>query len=141
MRVLVFVKAGPDSEAGKMPSEELIRGMMAYNEELVNAGVMKDGDGLKASSHAKRILFDGDQKTVVDGPFAETKELVAGFWIWEVRDMDHAMEWALKCPNPETGNELALEVRPVIQLEDFGNVPQDMIEKMDELEACAKAQG
>ena len=138
MRVIVFVKAGPDSEAGKMPPEALIRGMMAYNEQLVDAGVMKDGDGLKASSFAKRILFDGDRKTVIDGPFAETKELVAGFWIWEVRDLDHAMEWALKCPNPETGNELALEIRPVIGLEDFDNVPQDVIDKMDELEARAK---
>lgn len=140
MQVVVFVKAGADSEAGALPSEQLIRDMMAFNEELVNAGVMKDGAGLKATSHAKRIRFDGENKTIVDGPFAETKELVAGYWIWEVASMEEAMQWAMKCPNPQTGNELALEIRPVIGLEDFGDVvPQDMIDLQNDLESRTAA--
>jgi len=116
MRVIVFVKATEDSEAGAMPTAELIEAMGKYNEELINAGIMVGGDGLKPSSQAKRIAFDGANRTVTDGPFAETRELVAGFWIWEVRDLDDAVEWARRCPNPMPGPS-DLELRPVVEFE------------------------
>jgi hypothetical protein len=119
MRVIVFVKANEDSEAGVMPSTELLAEMGAYNEELVKAGVMLDGEGLHPSSKGVRIQFSGDKRDVVDGPFTETKELVAGYWLWQVRDMDEAIEWAKRCPNP-TGVESVLELRPVFEAEDFG---------------------
>jgi hypothetical protein len=119
MRVTVFVKANKDSEAGVMPSQDLLAAMGKYNEELVNAGIMLAGEGLHPSSRGKRIRFSGDSRTVVDGPFAETKELVAGFWIWQVRSMEEAVEWAKRCPNP-TGEEGVLEIRPVFEAEDFG---------------------
>ena len=118
MRVIVFVKATEDSEAGAMPSSELIEAMGKYNEELINAGIMVGGDGLKPSSQGKRIAFDGASRTVIDGPFAETRELVAGFWIWEVKDMDEAIAWAKRCPNPMPGPS-ELELRPVVSMEDF----------------------
>ena len=121
MRVIVFVKATEDSETGAMPSPELIEAMGKYNEELINAGVMVGGDGLKASKFGKRIAFDGASRTVIDGPFAETRELVAGFWIWEVKDMDEAVEWAKRCPNPMPGPS-DLELRPVITMDDFAEV-------------------
>jgi hypothetical protein len=114
-----MVKATRDSEAGVMPSEELLRQMGAYNEQLVKAGIMLAGEGLHPSSKGARIRFDGDKRTVIDGPFAETKELVAGFWIWQVRSMDEAIEWAKRCPNPMPG-ESYLEIRPVFEMEDFG---------------------
>jgi hypothetical protein len=116
---MVVVKADKDSEAGVMPSAELLTAMGNYNEELVNAGIMKAGDGLHPSSKGKRIKFSGDKRTVVDGPFSETKELIAGFWIWEVQSMDEAVDWAKRCPNP-TGTEGELEIRPVFEAEDFG---------------------
>lgn len=119
MRVIVFVKATQDSEAGKMPSEQLLRDMLQFNEQLVNAGIMQAGEGLTPSSKGKRVHFIGTRRTVVDGPFAEAKELVAGFWIWKVRSMDEAVEWARKCPNPMEG-ESVLEIRPVFEAEDFG---------------------
>ncbi|TFI57625.1 YciI family protein [Sphingomonas parva] len=119
MRVVVFVKATEDSEAGMMPSSDLLEAMGRYNEELVNAGIMVGGDGLKPSSQAKRIAFDGPSRTVIDGPFAETRELVAGYWLWEVRDMDEAIAWAKRCPNPMPGPS-ELEIRPVYELADFG---------------------
>jgi hypothetical protein len=119
MRVMVMVKADENSEAGVMPSEQMLAEMGAYNEELVKAGVMLDGEGIHPSSKGVRIHFSGDQRSVVDGPFAETKELIAGFWIWQVRDMDEAVEWAKRCPNP-TGEESILELRPVFEAEDFG---------------------
>jgi hypothetical protein len=119
MRVMVMVKANEDSEAGVMPSTELLTQMGAFNEELVKAGIMLDGEGLHPSSKGARILFSGDQRDVVDGPFAETKELIAGYWIWPVRDMDEALEWAKRCPNPMDG-ESVLEIRPVFEAEDFG---------------------
>ena len=118
MRVVVFVKATEDSEQGAMPSAELIEAMGKYNEELIEAGIMVGGDGLKASSHGKRIAFDGASRTVIDGPFAETRELVAGFWIWEVKDMDEALAWARRCPNPMPGPS-ELELRPVVSMDDF----------------------
>jgi hypothetical protein len=121
MRVMVIVKANEDSEAGVLPSEELLTAMGKFNEELVKAGVMLAGEGLQASSKGKRVRFSGSKRTVVDGPFAETKELIAGFWLWQVRSMDEAVEWAKRCPNP-TGEESVLEIRPVFETEDFGEV-------------------
>ena len=112
MRVMVMVKANEESETGVMPSTELLSEMGKYNEELVKAGIMLDGEGLHPSSKGVRIQFAGDQRSVVDGPFAETKELIAGYWVWQVRDMDEAIEWAKRCPNP-TGVESVLELRPV----------------------------
>jgi hypothetical protein len=119
MRVMVIVKASPESEAGQMPSTELLTAMGQFNEQLVNAGVMLAGEGLHPSSKGKRVRFSGTQRTVVDGPFGETKELIAGFWLWQVKSMDEAVEWARRCPNPmEGGGEL--EIRPVFEADDFG---------------------
>jgi hypothetical protein len=119
VRVMVLVKATKDSEAGVMPSTELLTEMGAFNEELVKAGIMLAGEGLQASSKGKRVRFSGAQRTVIDGPFAETKELVAGFWIWQVKSMDEAVEWVRRCPNPMPG-ESEIEIRPVFEMEDFG---------------------
>jgi hypothetical protein len=131
MRVIVFVKANEDTEAGTPPDTEMLNEMGAYNEELVKAGIMLGGEGLHPSSKGVRIEFSGDQRTVVDGPFAETKELVAGYWLWQVRDMDEAIEWARRCPNP-TGAESVLELRPVFELEDFGDNVTPEIRERDE---------
>lgn len=120
MRVVVFVKATEDSEAGIMPPNELLEAMGKYNEELVDAGIMLGGDGLKPSSQAKRVAFDGASRMVIDGPFAETKELVSGYWIWEVRDMDEAIAWVKRCPNPMPGRS-EIEIRPVFEMSDFAN--------------------
>jgi hypothetical protein len=119
MRVMVMVKATADSEAGIMPSTELLAAMGAYNEELVNAGIMKAGEGLHPSAKGKRVAFDGPNRTVIDGPFAETKELVAGYWLWEVKDMAEAVEWVKRCPNPMPGPS-EIEIRPIFEAEDFG---------------------
>jgi len=119
MRVMVMVKATGDSEQGIMPSTELLEAMGKYNEELVNAGIMLAGEGLHPSSKGKRIAFDGPNRTVIDGPFAETRELVAGFWLWEVKDMAEAVEWARRCPNPMPGPS-ELEIRQVFEAADFG---------------------
>ena len=119
MRVMVMVKANKDSEAGVMPSEQLLAEMGNFNEELVKAGIMQAGEGLQPTSKGKRIRFSGNKRTVVDGPFAETKELVAGYWLWKVKSMDEAVEWAKRCPNP-TGTEGELEIRPLFEAEDFG---------------------
>ena len=121
MRVIVFVKATKESEAGEMPSEQMLTEMMKFNEELVNAGVMQAGEGLQPSSKGKRVKFSGDKRTVIDGPFAETKELVAGYWLWNVKSMDEAIEWAKRCPNPMPESEGVLELRPLFELEDFGD--------------------
>lgn len=120
MRVMVLVKATRNSEEGVMPKEELLAAMGKYNEELVKAGVMLGGEGLHPSAKGKRITFSGDKRTVADGPFAETKELIAGFWIWQVRSMEEALEWARRCPDPMPGEEAILEIRPVFEAEDFG---------------------
>ena len=120
MRVMVIVKATKTSEAGVMPREEDFAAMGKYNEELVKAGIMLDGDGLQPSSKGKRIQISGNKRTVVDGPFTETKELVAGFWIWQVRSMEEAVEWARRCPDPMPGEDSQLEIRPFYELEDFG---------------------
>jgi hypothetical protein len=119
MRVMVMIKANADTEAGVMPSEQLLAEMGRYNEELVEAGVMKAGEGLHPSSRGARILFSGKERKVVDGPFTETKELVAGFWIWEVKSLQEAIDWARRIPNP-TGEEGVVELRPVFEAEDFG---------------------
>ena len=119
MRVMVMVKATRESEAGVMPSTELLAAMGRFNEELVKAGVMLAGEGLQPSAKGKRVRFAGSQRTVIDGPFAESKELIAGFWLWQVRSMDEAVEWARRCPNPmPDGGEL--EIRPMFEAEDFG---------------------
>jgi len=120
MKVMVIVKATKNSEAGVMPSEQLLAAMGQYNEELVRAGIMLAGDGLHPSTKAKRIEISGGKRTVVDGPFAETKELVAGYWIWQVRSMDEAVEWARRCPDPMPGEDAQLELRPIFEAEDFG---------------------
>lgn len=120
MRVMVIVKATKNSEAGMLPSEKLLAEMGNYNEQLVKAGIMLAGEGLHPSSKAKRVVFAGGKRAVVDGPFAETKELVAGFWLWQVKSMEEAMEWARRCPDPMPGEEAQLEIRPVFEAEDFG---------------------
>lgn len=119
MRVMVMVKATAESEAGVMPDEALMTAMGRFNEELVKAGVMLAGEGLHPSARGARVLFDGPARTVIDGPFTETRELVAGFWLWQVRSMDEAIEWARRCPNPHSGPS-QLELRPVFETEDFG---------------------
>jgi hypothetical protein len=119
MRFMVIVKATPESEAGELPSTEMLTAMGAFNEELVKAGVMLAGEGLQPSSKGARVRFSGSERSVVDGPFAETKELIAGFWLWEVRDMDEAIEWVKRCPNPMEG-ESEIEIRQVFEAEDFG---------------------
>ena len=120
MRVMVIIKASADSEAGVMPSEELLTDMGNYNEELVKAGILLAGDGLHPSSRGKRVRSSGDKRTVIDGPFAETKELIAGYWIWQVRSMEEAVEWVKRCPNPMPGTEAEIEIRPVFEADDFG---------------------
>lgn len=118
MRVMVFVKATADSEAGMEPDAEMLVAMGRYNEQLIDAGIMLAGDGLKPTSQGKRVAFSGASRTIIDGPFTETKELVAGYWLWEVRDMDEAIEWVKRCPNPmPTDSEI--EIRPVYELADF----------------------
>jgi hypothetical protein len=131
MRVMVLVKATEDSERGMMPSTELLEAMGRFNEELVNAGVMLNGDGLKPTAQAKRIAFDGPTRTVIDGPFAEVRELVAGYWIWEVKDMDEAIAWAKRCPNPMPGPS-ELEIRPVYGIEDFGEAVTPEVAELHE---------
>ena len=121
MKVMVIVKADADTEAGAMPSTEMLAAMGSYNEALVEAGILLAGEGLHPSRRGARVLFSGPKRTVMDGPFAETKELIAGFWLWQVRSMDEAIEWAKRCPNP-TGEESVLEIRPVFEEEDFGEV-------------------
>jgi len=116
---MVLIKADADSEAGVMPSEQLLTEMGQYNEQLVNAGIMLAGEGLHPSSKGVRVRFDGARRTVIDGPFAETKELIAGFWLWQVRSMDEAIEWLKRCPNP-MGTVSDVEIRPVFEAEDFG---------------------
>ena len=140
MRVMVIVKATAESEAGVMPSEQLLTEMGAYNEELVNAGIMLAGEGLHPSSKGARVVFDGAKRTVIDGPFAETKELIAGFWLWEVKSMDEAMAWVKRCPNPMSG-ESVIEVRPVFEADDFGaEFTPELREQEDRLRAQLEAQ-
>jgi hypothetical protein len=121
MRFMVMVKATKDSEAGVMPDHKLLADMGRFNEELVKAGVMLSGDGLKPSSEGARVRFSGAKRTVVDGPFAETKELVAGFWIWQCKSLDEAIEWVKRCPSPFTDQDSEIEIRPFYEAEDFGD--------------------
>lgn len=118
MRVMVLVKATADSEAGTMPSGELLEAMGKYNDELVKAGIMQAGEGLHPSSRGKRVAFDGAKRNVIDGPFKQTSELVAGFWIWQVKDMDEAVAWVKRCPNPMPGPS-EIEIRRIFEMEDF----------------------
>ncbi len=120
MRVMVIVKATKNSESGVMPSERDLTEMSKYNEELVKAGIMLAGEGLHPSAKGKRLKFSGDKRTIVDGPFAEAKELIAGYWLWQVRSMDEAVEWARRCPSPMPGEDGELELRPIFESEDFG---------------------
>ncbi len=137
MRVMVLVKADKDSEAGVMPSEQLLTDMGNYNEELVKAGIMLAGEGLHPTSKGKRVRFSGDKKTVIDGPFAETKELIAGFWMWQVKSMDEAIEWIKRAPFQET----EIELRPVFEAEDFGaEFTPELREQEDRLRAQMEEQ-
>lgn len=136
MRCMVIVKANADTEAGMPPSEELLNAMLKYNEELVNAGIMLDGAGLKPSVNAARVRFSGDKRTVIDGPFAETKELVAGYWLWQVKSLEEAVQWVKRCPNP-TGAESVIEIRPLYETPDLTDNPE-YIAKENELAARSK---
>lgn len=131
MRVIVLVKATADSENGVMPDERLMSEMTAYNEELVKAGIMLGGEGLKPSAAGARVKFSGTARTVVDGPFAETKELIAGFWIWQVKSMEEAIEWVKRCPNPML-TDSEIEIRPVVEPEDFGEAYTPEIREREE---------
>jgi hypothetical protein len=134
MRVMVIVKATTNSEAGVLPSKKLLTDMGNFNEELVKAGLLLAGDGLRPSSHGKRVRFSGGKRTVVDGPFTETKELVAGFWIWQVRSMDEAIEWVRRCPDPMPGEDAEIEIRPMYEPDDFGKeFTPELREKEDRL--------
>jgi len=139
MRVMVMVKASKASEAGVMPSQQLLADMGRYNEELVKAGVMLAGEGLQPSSRGARMRFSGASRTVIDGPFAETKELVAGFWLWQVRSMDEAIEWLRRCPNPHL-EDCEVEIRPVFEADDFGPaLTPELREQEDRLRAQVAA--
>lgn len=120
MRFMIIIKASQDSEAGVMPSQELLTAMGNYNEELAKAGIILAGEGLHPSSKGTRVRFSGDKRTVIDGPFAETKELIAGFWLWKVKSKEEAIEWVKRCPNPMPGTEPEIEIRQVFEMEDFG---------------------
>jgi hypothetical protein len=128
MRVMILIKADEKSEAGVLPDEKLLTDMGKYNEELVKAGVMISGEGLQPSSKGKRVRFSGDQRTVIDGPFTEARELVAGFWLWQVGSMEEAVEWVKRMPNPMPGTEPEIEIRPVFEAEDFA--PSDPTGKL-----------
>jgi len=138
MKVMVIVKATADSEAGIMPSEQLLTEMGNYNEELVNAGIMLAGEGLHPSSKGARVRFSGKDRSVIDGPFAETKELIAGYWIWQVKSLNEAIDWVKRCPNPMPG-ESEIEIRPIFTMEDFGEaMTPELREQEDRLMAGAK---
>ena len=121
MRFMVMVKASPNSEKGVMPEPEMFEAMGKFNEELVKAGIMKAGEGLHPSSKGARVHFSGARRTVIDGPFAETKELVAGYWLWECKSLAEAIEWVKKCPNPMPGEDSDIEIRQIYEAEDFGD--------------------
>ena len=136
MRFMIIVKASKDSEAGVMPSEQLLTEMGKFNEELVQAGVMLAGDGLHPTSKGARVIFSGKKRTVIDGPFAETKELIAGYWLWQVRSKEEAIEWVKRCPNPHQGGG-EIEIRQVFEAEDFG---AEFTPELREQEARLRAQ-
>ena len=128
MRFMILVKASKDSEAGVLPSAELLTAMGKFNEELIKAGVMVAGEGLHPSSKGARVRFSGSKRTVIDGPFAETKELIAGFWIWQVKSKEEAIEWVKRAPNPMPGTESEIEIRQIFEAEDFGDLAQQVPE-------------
>jgi hypothetical protein len=134
---MIIVKASADSEAGVMPSEELMTAMGNYNEELAKAGILIDCDGLQPSSKGARVRFSGEQRTVIDGPFAQTRELIAGYWIWEVKSKQEAIDWVKRCPNPMPGTDAEIEIRPVYSAEDFG---EEFTPKLREQEERVRAQ-
>jgi hypothetical protein len=136
MRVMILLKADKDSEAGNLPSEQLLTDMMAYNEELVNAGIMQGGDGLTPTSAGARVHFTRDGHQVSKGPFPELGQLICGFWLWKVDSLDHAIEWVKKCPFPLEGDGAEIEIRPMFEIEDFGDVATpELRAKNDELRA------
>ena len=137
MRFMIIVKASADSEAGIMPSEELMTAMGNYNEELAKAGILIDCDGLQPSSKGARVRFSGEQRTVIDGPFAQTRELIAGYWIWEVKSKQEAIDWVKRCPNPMPGTDAEIEIRPVYSAEDFG---EEFTPELREQEERVRAQ-
>lgn len=145
MRFMILVKASKDSEAGVLPSAELLAEMGKYNEQLIKAGVMLAGEGLQDSSKGARVRFSGNKRTVIDGPFAETKELVAGFWIFQVKSKEEAIEWVKRAPNPMPGTEAEIEIRQIFEAEDFGDLAQQVPEvfeaekKFREADAAKKA--
>jgi hypothetical protein len=132
MRVMVIVKATPNSEANAPPTTELLDAMTKYNDELIQAGILLGGDGLKPSSEGKRVTKGTGKHTVTDGPFTETKELIAGYWIWQVKSMDEALEWVRRCPDPMPGEESIIEIRPLVEFEDFGEIMTDEIREREE---------
>jgi hypothetical protein len=141
MRVIVMIKANERSEAGEMPSQELLEQMTDFNEELVKAGVMLAGEGLHPSSKGVRVAFSGSERKVIDGPFAETNELLAGYWVWQVKSMDEAVEWVKRIPNPDD-EEAVVEIRPVAEIDDFGDLlTPELREKDQQLRAQTEAQG
>ena len=137
MRFMIIVKASKDSEAGKLPSQAVLEAMGKYNEDLVNAGILLAGEGLQPSSKGARVRFSGDACTVIDGPFAETRELIAGYWLWQVKSKEEAIEWVKRCPNPMPGTEAEIEVRQVFESEDFG---AEFTPELQEQEARLRAQ-
>lgn len=137
MRFMIIIKASQDSEAGVMPSNELLTAMGNYNEELAKAGILVAGEGLHPSSKGARVRFSGDKRTVIDGPFAETKELIAGYWLWQVKSKEEAIEWVKRCPNPMPGTEAEIEIRQVFEMEDFG---EEFTQELREQEARAFGQ-
>jgi hypothetical protein len=140
MRVMVLIKANEQSEAGEMPSEELLSQMTAFNEELVKAGVMLAGGGLNPSSEGKRVVFSGSERKVIDGPFAETKELLAGYWVWQVKSMDEAIEWVKRIPDADEGQEAIVEIRRVFEIDDFDEIMSpELREKNEELDRRLKS--
>lgn len=136
MRFMIVIKASKDSEAGVMPSQQLLTEMGKFNEELVKAGVLLAGEGLHPSSKGARVRFSGAKRTVIDGPFAETKELIAGFWLWKVKSKEEAIEWVKRCPNPQN-EETEVEIRQVFEAEDFG---PELTPELKKQEACLRAQ-
>jgi hypothetical protein len=139
MRFMIIIKASQDSEAGVMPTEELLTAMGNYNEELVKAGIMLEGEGLHPSSKGARVRFSGEKRTVIDGPFAETKELIAGYWIWQVKSKQEAIDWVKRCPNPMPGTDAEIEIRQIFEAEDFGaEFTPELREQEERIRAEAK---
>ena len=138
MRFMIIIKASQDSEAGVMPSQELLTAMGNYNEELAKAGILLAGEGLHPSSKGARVRFSGDKRTVIDGPFIETRELIAGYWLWQVKSKEEAIEWVKRCPNPMPGTEAEIEIRQVFEMDDFG---ADLTPELREQEERAFGRG